>query len=299
MKRLLPILAIVGFAVAVAVVMLERQHQPAKQSASTLQPAPYAQQVAGLGTIEAGSQDVAIGTPISGIVAAIDVKPGDRVQAGDVLARMDDRDVQARLVSATARVAEARDLLARAQHELIPAEALAREHVIGQVELTRRRDDAAVSRASVEVSEAQVGELRAEIERRLIRAPVSGRILRVNLHPGELAAADPAAAPLMVIGDDQALLVRVEIDERDASRVAEGASAVATPRGNPQVRMPLRFVRIEPYVAPKSVLAGRSGERTDVRVLQVVFSLDRTDAPVYVGQQVDVLIDATGGARAR
>jgi hypothetical protein len=60
------------------------------------------------------------------------------------------------------------------------------------------------------------------------------------------------------------------------------------------VRYPLKFVRVEPFVIPKKSLTGDNTERVDTRVLQVIFSLDRPDGtPLYVGQQVDVFIEAT------
>ena len=54
--------------------------------------------------------------------------------------------------------------------------------------------------------------------------------------------------------------------------------------------MPLRFVRIEPYVVPKRSLTGDSLERVDTRVLQVIYEFQRPSFPIYVGQQVDVFI---------
>ena len=64
-------------------------------------------------------------------------------------------------------------------------------------------------------------------------------------------------------------------------------------KGDPTVTFPLVFTRIEPYVIPKVSLTGSSTERVDTRVLQVIYSLTRpTDPPLYVGQQVDVFIEA-------
>jgi hypothetical protein len=54
----------------------------------------------------------------------------------------------------------------------------------------------------------------------------------------------------------------------------------------------MRFVRFEPYVVPKKSLTGDSTERVDTRVLQVIYSFDRGSLPIYVGQQMDVFIDA-------
>jgi hypothetical protein len=64
-------------------------------------------------------------------------------------------------------------------------------------------------------------------------------------------------------------------------------------KGDPSVAFPLEFVRVEPYIIPKVSLTGAGTERVDTRVLQVIFSLERPEnPPIYVGQQVDVFIDA-------
>lgn len=55
----------------------------------------------------------------------------------------------------------------------------------------------------------------------------------------------------------------------------------------------MKFERIEPYVISKVSLTGASTERVDTRVLQVIYSLRRpANPPIYVGQQVDVFIEA-------
>jgi HlyD family secretion protein len=51
-------------------------------------------------------------------------------------------------------------------------------------------------------------------------------------------------------------------------------------------------VRFEPFVVPKKSLTGDTTERVDTRVLQVLYRFNRGDLPVYVGQQVDVFIEA-------
>jgi hypothetical protein len=56
---------------------------------------------------------------------------------------------------------------------------------------------------------------------------------------------------------------------------------------------PLRFVRIEPYVVPKKSLTGDNTERVDTRVLQVIYAVDTQGKRLFVGQQLDVFIDAT------
>jgi HlyD family secretion protein len=104
----------------------------------------------------------------------------------------------------------------------------------------------------------------------------------------------------MLLGQNAPLLhVRVDIDETDAWRLRPGALAVAFVRGNPELKTPLQFVRIEPYVLPKVSLTGQTTERTDTRVLQVIYSFEQAPLPVYVGQQLDVFIQAPPAGTAR
>jgi HlyD family secretion protein len=102
----------------------------------------------------------------------------------------------------------------------------------------------------------------------------------------------------MLLGDTKFLHLRVDIDENDAWRVRPGASALAFIRGNPDLNAPLQFERFEPYVIPKVSLTGQSTERTDTRVLQVIYSFDPAALPVYVGQQMDIVIQAPPIAEA-
>src|SRR5213076_2882800 len=98
--------------------------------------------------------------------------------------------------------------------------------------------------------------------------------------------------PLMVLGATDTLVVRVDVDENDAWRFKEGAKAVAFVRGNRDLSTELTFDRVEPYVTPKRSLTGESTERVDTRVLQVLYSFEHGALPVYLGQQMDLFIEA-------
>ena len=124
-----------------------------------------------------------------------------------------------------------------------------------------------------------------------VRAPVAGEVLQLNARKGEFAAS-AGGAPLLVLGDTRTLHVRVDVDENDAWRVLAGARAVVSVRGASSLSTPARFVRIEPLVVPKRSLTGASVERVDTRVLQVLFAFEREKLPVFVGQQMDVMIEA-------
>jgi multidrug resistance efflux pump len=121
-----------------------------------------------------------------------------------------------------------------------------------------------------------------------VRALVHGKVLQVNVRPGEYVGTPPNQ-PLIVLGDVDRYHVRVDIDEHDIPRFRLGAAAQAALRGDPRQKFPLEFVRVEPYVIPKKSLTGDNTERVDTRVLQVIYALP-TGAPVYVGQQMDVFV---------
>ncbi len=129
-----------------------------------------------------------------------------------------------------------------------------------------------------------------QLERRTVVAPRAGRILQVNVRPGEYASATPKSAAL-ILGDVKHLQVRADVDEQNAPRLQPGQTATAYVKGDTTQPIELSFVRIEPYVVPKVSLTGASTERVDTRVLQVIYSFERPqDHPVYVGQQVDLFV---------
>jgi HlyD family secretion protein len=151
--------------------------------------------------------------------------------------------------------------------------------------------DVDVAKAEVLQAQSQVERVRADLQRLTVSAPIAGEILQCKVRPGEYAAAGPLAQALILLGTVDQLNVRAEVDERDASRVKQGADVVASVRGDAQRRLTLHFVRFEPFVVPKKNLTGDSSERVDTRVLQVIYSLDK-GASVLPGQQMDVFIEA-------
>jgi multidrug resistance efflux pump len=149
--------------------------------------------------------------------------------------------------------------------------------------------DKDIALASVEQAKAQVEQTETDLDRLVVTALVDGRVLKVDVRPGEYVGAPPGQA-LVVLGNVSQLHVRVDIDEHDIPRYRPGTKARATLRGDPRQEFELRYVREEPYVIPKKSLTGDNTERVDTRVLQVIYAIEDTSARVYVGQQVDVTI---------
>ena len=291
-KYILPALALAGVVVGiVAAVRSARVTPPAAPVANAPQP-PYQTFVAGAGIVEANTENIAIGTQIAGIVSKIYIQIGSCVKAGDPLFTIDERAQLALVGSQQAAVKVAEANLDDARYELKLAEALAVDKIIS-VEV---RD---TNRFAVETSEAQLIQARAnlksaetDLDRLTVRAPVDGQVLQLKVHLGEYAPGGVLQQPLILFGGITPLNLRVDVDENDAWRVRAGAPAIGFLRGNKDIKTPLKFVRFEPYVIPKVSLTGEGTERVDTRVLQVIYSFERGTLPVFLGQQMDVYIDA-------
>ena len=286
--------AVAGVAIAVFVVVDTNRPIPAKVSAVPVEQAPFAAYVVGTGMTETGRGNVAIGTAVAGVARKVDVRVGDKVAAGDALFKIDDRDLQARLVVAQANVRQAQAALAKPRHQLDFLTRMQRldSSVLSAETISNARDDAEAADSALQAAKAAVAQIQVDIERSVVRAPAAGRVLQVNIRAGEFAASGGSAKPLMLLGDDTRMYLRVDIDENDAWRVRPDAAARAFVRGNPRLVIPLRFEYIEPYVTPKISLTGQGTERSDLRVLQVIYSFERGKLPVYLGQQMDAFIQA-------
>jgi len=154
------------------------------------------------------------------------------------------------------------------------------------------KEDLDVAMAAVDMAQSQIDSLKINLDRLTVNAPTDGEILQLNVRPGQFAAMT-WKEPMIVLGDVQRLHVRVDLDENDLPWFEKNAKAIATLKGRPGVRFPLKFEYVEPYVVPKQSLTGYNSERVDTRVLQVVYSLpDERPVDVYVGQQMDVYLKA-------
>jgi len=265
---------------------------------------PEGTRLAATGIIEAREENVAIGTPIAGLVTKVLVKVSQQVQKGDPLMQLDDRELQAQLIQAQAAIAVNQAQLdialaqrTKVQDNLDRLKSITDQRAISQDDLRNRTNDLLVAQAQVSSAEASLAAAQAEVkqirllmERLTIRAPRPGTILQVNIREGEYASIQNRL-PAMILGDLDKLQVRADVDEQNAMRVKVGEDATAYVKGDSVTGYPLKFVRIEPFVIPKQSLTGASTERVDTRVLQVIYELPVPQGKqVYVGQQVDVMI---------
>ena len=253
---------------------------------------PYSQSVAAAGIVEAINENIAIGVPIPGLVADVKVKVWDHVEKDQPLFQLDDRELQAQLLVQEANVKTAEAALARLQDQLARLKSIEDPRAVSVEDVRTRENDVAVATAQLNAAQAQVQQTKLLIERLTVRAPRASTILQTNIRPGEYAQSSPKN-PAMILGDLQNLQVRAMVDEQNAPLVQKGRPATAYLKGTTHFPIPLHFVRIEPFIIPKESLTGASNERVDTRVLEIIYTFDQPkNLPIYVGQQVDVFIEA-------
>ncbi|GDY12452.1 glycosyl hydrolase family 18 [Planctomycetota bacterium] len=247
--------------------------------------------------------------------AAVEVAAAEAAAAGQRQVRLKTMPRPEDLPVAAAKVAEAAAAVADAEIAWNATAALADPAALSREERSRREQalaaarsrlaavtaeqqrltagtwapELAVSAAELAAAQARLDQAKTELEILSVRAPVPGTVLAVRVRAGERAEAG-GVAPIL-LGDLSRLQVRVDVDENDAWRIRPGAKARATARGNPVIAADLAFLRFEPFVVPKKSLTGEATERVDTRVLQVIFTGERS-AQLRPGQLVDVVIAA-------
>ncbi len=132
-----------------------------------------------------------------------------------------------------------------------------------------------------------------------VKAPIAGVVLSVYAATGSYVSPQGAYDPytqafdqLVIMGPPQDYLaVRCFVDEIMVSRLPSKWHITAQMSiAGTDIKVPLEFVRVQPYVSPKIELSNQRQEKVDLRVLPVLFRFQKQDIPVYPGQLVDVYI---------
>jgi HlyD family secretion protein len=251
---------------------------------------PYESAIYANGIIESDQSSGAginIYPEVSGPITRVLVREGQQVSAGTLLFTIDDSVQRATMELAESNLKVAQDQYdkRRSSYDIDPKS-------ISKDVLDTAKD--AVIQAASALKAAN--EL---LKKYSIKAPVGGVIFAVNAATGSYVSSQGAYDsytqgfdPLVVMGTPQEYLaVRCYVDEILVSRLPSPGHirAQMSIRGS-DVKVPLEFVRIQPYVSPKIELSNQRQEQVDLRVLPVIFRFEKKDAPVYPGQLVDVYI---------
>jgi HlyD family secretion protein len=215
------------------------------------------------------------------------VQEGQRVLKGDVIARLESRDVQAQREQAAASVEAAKANLAQGVAELTDADlALKRARDLAQrnfissseVDSTVARNDKA--RAAIASLQAQIGVAQANlhaaevaVEQTLIRAPFTGVVLTKNANVGDIltpfSAASGTTGAVATMADMTTLEVEADVSETSIAQISPQQAAEIQLDAFPELRLPGHVNRIVPDVdrSKATLLVKVHFDESDPRVL--------------------------------
>ncbi len=248
----------------------------------------------------------AIASKASGRLDWLGVAEGSRVKAGDIIARLDARDLTAQLESATASIKVARAAIEQAEAEnrdaaasLSRTEDLLKQKFVSQsaLDTAKARADRAAAgvasaKASVAVAEANARNAQVAVDYTHIRAPFDGIILSKSANVGDMvtpfsSAADSKGA-VVTMADMSTLEVEADVSESSLSKVSVGQPSEITLDALPDVRFRGTVSRIVPTVdrAKATVMTKVRFEAIDPRVLpEMSAKVSFLSQPVTAEQQ--------------
>ncbi len=262
------------------VVLVQRLQPTRPPAAAVARPPAPVEAVAALGQLEPDGDVRILAAPITGIggsprITELLVAEGDRVRAGQLLARFDNQPVQ------------------RAELELIRTRIanLSRRLTIQTRDLARYRklaSDGAYSAADLDVLEQRTLELQGQLQEARaslvkagtdlvnteLRAPIDGTVLRIQSRVGER----PGDNGILELGASDRMEASIEVYESDIDRVRVGQAVTLTSENggfDGTLRGTVR--RISPQVRQREVLSTDPTGDADARVVEVRVRLDPQD----------------------
>lgn len=246
----------------------------------------------------------AIGSPLSGRVLSVDVRPGETVAAGASVLTLQSTEVaaaRAAAAQAQARLAAAEDALRRQTELLERGVGIEAERFAAQTQVKEQRAEAERAQRVL----ALIGS--GDADRFRIRTPVGGNVLKVNVGAG--SSVTPGGEALVEVGDPKRLWTVIDMAESDLAGLAIGRAAeviipaldarlMATVDGMGS-RVDGEQRRVPVYLAVKSLPAGAiPGMLTEVRFAEAAgerISLPPSAVLIKDGSQRLVYIEKAPG----
>jgi len=207
--------------------------------------------VSATGTL-APTNQVDVGSELSGIIKTVEVDYDDRVRVGQVLARLDTTKLdaqtmqsraaleaaQAKLQQTQATAEEARAQLARLEqvHQASKGRVPSAQELDAQRAAMKRAEaDQANAAASVSQARATLDAIQTDLAKMVIRSPINGVVLTRDIDPGQTVAASFQAPVLFTIAEDLTKMeLEVDVDEADVGKVRAGQEATFTVDAYPE-----------------------------------------------------------------
>jgi HlyD family secretion protein len=214
--------------------------------------------VTATGTLQPTNQ-VDVGSELSGIVRTVLVDFNDAVKVGQALARLDTTKLEAQVLQSEAllRAAEARvreseanenemrRKLARA-NELFDQKYVSEEALVtAQAAADRAVATLASARSQAEQARASLEVDRTNLAKAVIRSPINGTVLARKVEPGQTVAATLQAPVLFTLAEDLAKMeLHVDVDEADVGQVRVGQGATFTVDAYPGRDFPSKVTEV-------------------------------------------------------
>lgn len=254
---------------------------------------------------------------VTGQIREVLIEEGQQVEAGEILARLDDSNarkqlelVRSQLERARKTMVETRVRLADAERTLARTRSLRDENLASQAALDTAQAEVEalaarldVTRSDIEVAERNLAVTQQGLDDTLIRAPFDGVIIAKNAQPGEMISPVSAGGGFTRTGigtvvDMQSLEIEVDVNEAYINRVREGQPVEATLDAYSGWNIPAQVISIVPTAdRQKATVKVRIGFRElDPRILpdmgvQVRF-LDEAPQQVTSGPKLVVPVNA-------
>ncbi|MGH9480140.1 MAG: efflux RND transporter periplasmic adaptor subunit, partial [Terriglobales bacterium] len=189
---------------------------------------------------------VRVGAQVSGIVSQLNVTVGARVQAGEVIARIDPRPLQAKLAQVNAAQQVAQVALAKARRDQQRGQALLAGGLIPRQQAEDLTWSLGAAEAQMANARADVASAQTDLAYTVLRAPVGGVVASVSTQPGETVAAAFASPTFVTIIQPHALELDGLVDETDIGNVRPGDLVQFTVESFPDRLLRATVTRIEP-----------------------------------------------------
>jgi multidrug efflux system membrane fusion protein len=230
-------------------------------------------------------EKVSVSTRLNSQIVEQRVVEGQFVAKGDVLFRLDDREVRAAIARDAATLARDQAVAARAQADLQRAQELVAKGFVSKQVLDQRIAEAKSAQATVKADQAALDAARVQLTYTEIRSPISGRAGTVSITPGNLVRIGDTM-PLVTITQMKPVWVSFTLPERD---LAPLRAAMARPGGGPATRAYLAD-QTKPSAAGKITFVDSAVDQT-TGTIAAKATMPNGDMALWPGQYVNIEID--------
>lgn len=178
-------------------------------------------EIQAVGTVEA-NRFTTVSAEVAGAVARFDLREGEHVAKGQILARLRRSDLEIALKEAEANLEEKRALLVRAEQDHQRFQALFAEGAISAAELDRVGAGARAAKAQKESVEEAFRKIADQLRRTTVVAPFSGYIVKKHVEVGQWVEEGGKVADLV---DIDTVYIVIPLNERDIGKVRRGDGA--------------------------------------------------------------------------